>query len=146
MRARRAPSARAASSFRSLSSERLLDVFLRVRSFVFNETGRFSRTNLQAGCPEIDVLRRTQRGYIGHRAFMHVGHIRNTVCSARPAAALSDAHLVGLFLHEFGHLAAGHDEPPANAWVKKSLGIEVLYKGPLDLQWVGSDVVSRILG
>lgn len=146
MFARKTQSAKAASSFRGLSEERLREIFYRVRTYISSETGRFKNTGLSTPCSEIDVLRRTAKGYVGSRAFMHVGHIRNTVCSARPAAALSDSHLVGLFLHEFGHLAAGHNEPPANAWIMRNLGISISYKGPLDLQWVHPDVVRKILG
>lgn len=146
MRAKRTRSGRAASSYQGLSEERLREVFGKVRSFVSSKTGRFKNTSLSAPCVEIDILRRTQKGYVGSRAFMHVGHLRNTVCSARPAAALSDSHLVGLFLHEFGHLAAGHNEPPANAWILRNLGIVIRYAGPLDLQWVDPEVVGRILG
>ncbi len=76
---------------------------------------------------------------------MHVGHERGKVCAIRSAAALSDHHLVGLFLHEFGHLAGGDSEPEANDWVLRNLGVEITYRAPLDLQWVPQDVVRRIL-
>jgi hypothetical protein len=145
VRSKKVPSARAASSYRAPSEDPLFEIFVKVRSFVYKNTGKFEHIALNVPCQEIDVLRRTKRGYVGGRSFMHVGHIRNTVCCARPAEFLSDGHLVGLLLHEFGHLGGGHSEPSANAWIKSGLGVEILYKGPLDLQWVGPDVVAWVL-
>jgi len=77
---------------------------------------------------------------------MHVGHLKGKLCTIRPAAALSDGHLVGLFLHELGHLAGGDSEPEANDWVRTELGIDIQHRAPLDLQWVPPAVVRRILG
>jgi hypothetical protein len=144
--ARRAPSESPASSFRNLSDERLGQVFLKVRAFVSAKAGKLGKVRPLVSCSDIFLLRRTNRNYLGDRAFMHMGHYPSTICMVRQAASLSDAHLVGLFLHEFGHLGGGVDEPAANAWVKRVLGIEIAYKGPMDLQWVGREVVSRILG
>ncbi len=76
---------------------------------------------------------------------MHVGHVRSSVCAIRQAAALSDPHLVALFLHEFGHMAGGDTEPEANDWVRRKLGIEILYRGPLDLQWILPETAEAIL-
>lgn len=147
MSARRAPSEReAASSFRNLSDERLSSVFLKVRSFVKSKTGKLGSVRPLVSCSEISLLRRSNRNYLGDRAFMHMGHMPKTVCMVRQAASLSDGHLVGLFLHEFGHLGGGAAEPEADAWVLKNLGIKILYRGPMDLQWVDRAVVSGILG
>ncbi len=76
---------------------------------------------------------------------MHVGHVRGGLCAIRQAAALSDEHLVALFLHEFGHMAGGDTEPEANDWVRKKLGIKIRYRGPLDLQWIPPETAAAIL-
>jgi hypothetical protein len=144
--ARRTLSENPASSFRNLADERLSHVFQKVRAFVQAKAGKFGKVRPLVSCSDILLMRRTNRDYLGDRAFMHMGHYPRTICMVRQAASLSDAHLVGLFLHEFGHLGGGGDEPAANAWVKKALGIEILYKGPMDLQWVNRAAVEQILG
>lgn len=121
-------------------------MFRRVRLFVSSKAPRLIAIRALISCSDIYLLRRTNRNYLGDRAFMHVEHLKRTVCMVRQAACLSDAHLVGLFLHEFGHLAGGPSEPEADAWVQRKLGIMILYKGPMDLQWVDRAAVSRILG
>lgn len=125
---------------------RLKEAFLKVRTLVHSVTGRFANVLPKISCPGISVLRRTGEGYLGSRAFMHVGHHRNRICMARQAALLSDSHLVGLLLHEFGHLGGGEGEPEANGWVLSTLGIAIVYKAPMDLQWVPLDLANRILG
>jgi hypothetical protein len=144
--ARRAPLESQASSFRNLADERLGQVFLKVRAFVSRKTGKHGKVRPLVSCGDIFLLRRTNRNYLGDRAFMHIGHYPRTICMVRQAASLSDSHLVGLFLHEFGHLGGGSDEPAANAWVKKALGVEIEYRGPMDLQWVSRTAVAQILG
>ena len=106
---------------------------------------KLSSVTLLPQCRELQFQRRA-KGFSGCRSFMHVAHVKGAVCTIRNAAALSDQHLVGLFLHEFGHLAGGDSEPAANDWVKKQLGVEIKYRGPLDLQWVPPAVVRWILG
>lgn len=76
---------------------------------------------------------------------MHVEHLKGKVCTILKAAALSDSHLVGLLLHEFGHLAGGADEPAANAWVTAKLGVVIQYRGSMELQWVDPEIAARIL-
>jgi hypothetical protein len=144
--ARRTRSESPASSFHSLADERLNNVFRKVRSFIHSGTGKFAAVRSLVSCSEISLLRRGNRNYLGDRAFMHMGHLPRTVCMVRQAAALSDCHLVGLMLHEFGHMGGGGAEPEADAWILKTFGIGIQYKGPMDLQWVDRATVSRILG
>lgn len=100
---------------------------------------------LQVDCPKIYEFRKANPGYIGERAIMHVGCGRMMVCTVRWAAGLADGNLAPMFLHEFGHLGGGFDEPAANGWVKKNFGLEIQYRGPLDLQWLPPLTVRRIL-
>ena len=101
--------------------------------------------NLKPDCGELVDYRNSHPGYLGERALMHVGCGALTVCSLRWAAGLSDSNLAGLFLHEFGHLAGGDEEPAANFWVERVFGIRIEYKGPLDLEWILPDTARRIL-
>lgn len=136
-----------ASSSRDRALEARLDrAFLKVRDFVFQKTGTLGKTKLLAGCSDIHFFRRTEKGFAGGRAFMHVGHVPRAICAIRTAAALSDSHLAALFLHEFGHLGGGDSEPEANAWVLRATGIRIQYRGPTDLQWIPADAASGILG
>ncbi len=84
------------------------------------------------------------------RAYMHTEHEPRRVCVAREAAALSDEHLVGLFLHEIGHPMAARlygrsEQEDADRAVKEVLGVTIEYKGPLLLEWVPGPVAERIL-
>lgn len=148
MSAKRRPASRraASSSPRDRDLEARLDrVFLKIRSVVAKVLPKLSRVKLLPGCREIQFQRR-KKGFEGSRSFMHVGHARGgAICAIRNAAALSDGHLVGLFLHEFGHLAGGDSEPAADAWVEKELGVKIRYRAPLDLQWVPPEVVRWVL-
>lgn len=128
-----------------LETGRLREAFFKVRTFVHSVTGKFESTKPVTHCPEIGFFRRTSERYLGSRSFMHTGHRRGSICMVRQAALLSDSHLVGLLLHEFGHLGGGHGEPEANRWVLNKLGIEIDYRAPLDIQWVPAETARKIL-
>lgn len=149
MSAKRRPASRRPKSLspRHRDLEARLDrVFLKVRQLVSQVDPKLETVKLLPACREIQFQRR-KKGFTGYRSFMHVGHARGgAICAIRNAAALSDSHLVGLFLHEFGHLAGGDSEPAANDWVKYNLDVDIEYRGPLDLQWVSPEVVRRVLG
>jgi hypothetical protein len=100
---------------------------------------------LQLDCKKIYEFQRANKGYIGERSLMHVGCGRMMVCTIRWAAGLADGTLVGLYLHEFGHLLGGIEEPAANNFIKRNFGIEIKYRGPLDLQFVDPLTARRVL-
>jgi hypothetical protein len=141
----RTPALPPSSSRDRLAEARLDRVFLKIRDFVGRKSAKLSREKLLIGCRDIHFQRRQNKSYSGCRSFMHMGHVPGAICTIRQAAQLSDGHLVGLFLHEFGHAAGGDSEPAANGWVKDALGIEIHYHSPLDLQWVSPVVVDLIL-
>lgn len=92
-------------------------------------------------------LRHKLKGKTRSRAFMHVGHHPGSICLHPAAGKLKVNHVVGLFLHEFGHLGTPDgSEADADQWVLVKLGIAILYKGPLCLEWVPDDVVAGLLG
>jgi len=77
------------------------------------------------------------------RAYMHVGHIKNAICVTSEGADLSVEHLLGLTLHEFGHLATGGGDGAADAWVFREFGLVVNYMGPETLEWVSKSEARR---
>jgi len=84
---------------------------------------------------------REQRRKGDRRAFMHVNHVPGKLCVAHEVASLSPGHVVGLFLHELGHPIAyklwrRSEQEDADAAVRQELGVTILYRGPLVLQWV----------
>lgn len=78
------------------------------------------------------------------RAYMHVGHRRRTICVADEAVRLSPGHLLGLTLHEFGHLATGGGDAVADGWVFREFGLVIAYRGPGALEWVSADEAKRV--
>lgn len=96
-------------------------------------------------CPKILKDRMTDP-----RAFMHVGHRGMwTICASLEAGRLSDPHLYGLILHEFGHPLAWRwwgksRQQDADRIIWNLTGIPILYKSSLVLQWITPDDVRRI--
>lgn len=77
---------------------------------------------------------------------MHVGHLSGAICHAKDCKSLSVNHLVGLLLHEFGHLATGGGEREADVWAFERLGVVIQYRSPILLEWVDDEAVARLLG
>jgi hypothetical protein len=77
---------------------------------------------------------------------MHTNHRPGVICADGAISALPLNHLVGVLLHEFGHLAAGESEAAADQWPLARLGIPITYKGPLCLEWVSGNDLRMILG
>mgnify|MGYP001562475383 CR=1 FL=1 len=77
------------------------------------------------------------------RQFMHAGHRKNTICYAHATLSLARPWIIGLLVHEFGHLVLGgpnmdlpkHSEQAANEAGEAATGIKVVFKGPLRLEW-----------
>lgn len=74
---------------------------------------------------------------------MHTGDIPGTVCCHPAAKKLSDSYLIGLFLHELGHMATNSGEKAADAWVFTQLGIPIEYRGELILEWVDPKIIKE---
>ena len=107
---------------------------------------KLPRLTLRIGCPQIQRARRAGNP----RAFFHVGaHDPGKVCTVDAAAKLDDSYLVGLMLHELGHVIAAKefgrsDQIDADDAVRRFLGVKLHYHGPLLLEWVPPSVARRI--
>jgi len=111
---------------------------------IFARVVRFAGVSakLKIGCKTIDEQRKVP-GLSGRRSFMHVGDVPGAVCAHPAAKKLSDAQLIGLFLHELGHLATGSGDAQADAWVFTALGIPIEYRGKLMLEWVDPEIIKE---
>lgn len=74
------------------------------------------------------------------RQYMHVGHVDRTICYASATLELGLPWVLGLMIHEIGHLwlvDAGrkHTEGEANEAGRLITGIRVQFKGPRVLEW-----------
>jgi len=103
----------------------------KVFSFLARHVPKLSRIKLFIGCPVIRQERKKSK-----RAFCHVGHHKEAICCAPETARLPLNHIVGLLLHELGHLATGKGDLEADVWCAKVLGVPIQYKGKLHLEWV----------
>lgn len=124
---------------------RLELAFRLVQRFVSKVDQRLAWTKLKVNCPEIILFRKYNAGKQGQRAFMHVEHLKNTVCALSLSSQLSEEYLFGLLLHEFGHLGSGGGEREADQWVLDHFGIWIRYLGDLDLEWVDRFTILRIV-
>ena len=122
--------------------ERLERVWRRVLKFVYRNVQdlAFPPPALQT-CEKIAQDRQTS-GLTGRRSFMHAGHYPNTVCVWK-GTRLADSFLVGILMHEIGHLATGADDVLADKYVFEMFGLPILYKGPLKLEWVDPKIIRQ---
>lgn len=118
------------------------EAFQKVRSFVAATDPSLSSVELT---PCAEVRKGASRAGRS-RAFMHTGHLPGRICYAPPTRLLSLNFIVGLLLHEFGHIGSGGGELEADNWVAVKLGIALHYKSKLCLEYVDSEVVRHILG
>ncbi len=132
-------------SSRKPKTESLDLAFRVIRAFVARVWPGARFVRLQVGCPEIEAFRAAHPGRVGARSLMHVGHKQGVVCALKICDKLPPSYVVGLFLHEFGHLGSGGGELEADAWVRDMLGISIQYKSDLDIEWVNDHTVARIL-
>ena len=95
-----------------------------------------------------DVLRDRDRGT--RRAYFHVGHKGMwTVCTVPLTGNLSDEHLYGLVLHEFGHplawkLFGKSRQEDADRAIFDLTGIPILYRTGWVVQWITTGDVRRV--
>jgi hypothetical protein len=136
------------------SFPRTLNCFVRVYAFITHRTKWHEPVCFNDHCLQI-FNDRQKKGHplLGRRAFMHSGHTRNqrggprvcTICCWGPATEeLSGSFLVGLFLHEFGHLITRGNEKKADRWVFEKLGVPLRYKGDLKLEWVSPSMCKKL--
>lgn len=121
-------------------------LFALVHAWARKRSRRVPKLSLHVGCE--DVAKHRRGG--DQRAFFHVGHLKNRVCTTLQAADLHPCFLVGLMLHEIGHpmaqMAWGTSEQyDADRAVREFIGVRLVYKGPLLLEWVSPTVVERIV-
>lgn len=132
-------------SSRKPQAKSLTIAFQVIRAFVARAWPGARFVRLQIGCPEIEAFRSSHPGTVGARSLMHVGHKNGTVCALAICDQLPPSYVVGLFLHEFGHLGSGGGELEADAWVRDTFGIRIEYKSDLDIEWVPDHTVARII-
>jgi len=124
---------------------RLEIAFRLVRSFVSRAKSSLAWTKLSVGCREIVLFRKMNAGRVGERSVMHTFHHDRTICSLPIVERLPGEYLIGLLLHEFGHLGSGGGEREADKWILDNFGIRILYMGNLDLEWVDYATIQRIV-
>ena len=132
-------------SARKARSPKLELAFRVVQRFVSRRKQSLAWTRLILNCPEIVRFRKYNQGKPGLRALMHTFHEKNAICALSVAGQLADGFVIGLFLHEFGHLGSGGGEREADRWILDNFGIRIQYVGELDLEWVDDWVIRRIL-
>jgi len=121
---------------------KLEDAFSRIRTYLGRRFPRLRKSTWE-WCKDLRESVRTGK----RRAFMHVGHKSNShVCVWPGTERLSDSHLYGLFLHEFGHIGQGASEAGADLWIFEHFGITIEYKGPKCLEWVGPEIIRSRFG
>lgn len=110
--------------------QRFLNNFINVRHVIERRAPQAREIRLHQ-CADIDNERKKSR-----RAFMHVGHKPDLICSTLATLPLDDNYQCGLFFHEFGHvLTPGGTEQDADRVIFEMYGITILYKD-MDLEWV----------
>ncbi len=134
------------SSRRRPPSGRLELAFRLVKRFVSQAKPSLAWTKLAVGCPEIVLFRKMNKGKVGARSLMHTFHHPNTICSLSVVESAAEGYLIGLLLHEFGHLGSGGGEREADRWILDNFGIRIQYLGELDLEWVDQWAIRRVLG
>lgn len=119
------------------------EAFAKVRAFVAAAAPDLAGVELTA-CAEV----RGEKSPFKRRsrAFMHTGHLPGRICFAPPMRLLPLNFVVGILLHEFGHLGSNGGEVEADTWVVSKLGIALEYKGKLCLEWVDDATARRVLG
>jgi hypothetical protein len=119
--------------------------FERVLRWARKKSPRVPLLKLSVNCP---LILRTHAK--SPRAFMHTLHKPGKVCVASIAAGLHPEHLVALYIHEISHPLAQNaygrsEQEDADQAAKEFLGVRILYKGPLLLEWVPISVVRKIV-
>jgi len=117
-----------------------------VYGFLIQMKAPVGRSVKLAAC--YDVRRDRERG--NKRAFFHVGHKGPwTICTDPITGCLSDSHLYGLVLHEFGHplaykLFGKSRQEDADQAIWKLTGIPILYRTGWTVQWITPGDVRRV--
>jgi len=119
---------------------RLIDAFWRVRNFVSKKNGHLEHVILDITCPKVLALRKI-RGE-GRRLFAHAS-CNGRICVNPLLGKQSMPYLIGVLLHEFGHIAGGPEEGDADMWVLTTFGIPIIYKGPLFLEWLDPKLIRE---
>ncbi len=131
-------------SFSSRKTSQITLAFKVVRKFVSKVDLRLLWTKLSIGCSQIEAFRAENPGNVGLRSLMHVGHLPETICALPICGEIGHNFLIGLLLHEFGHLGSGGGEREADEWIKNNFKIPIYYRSKLDVEWVSEKDVRRI--
>ena len=71
-----------------------------------------------------------------HRTYAHTYHAPFVVCVCRKFVSVPEEVMLGVLLHEIGHLFGGKRDRDADKFIYKTLGIRIGYEGKERLQWV----------
>lgn len=83
------------------------------------------------------------------RAYAHVGHYPGSVCLASAIVFLPREFIVGILLHELGHLAGGHTEKAADQLGGQLAGVKIhrkTHKGhgiARNLEWIAPGDLAK---
>jgi len=70
------------------------------------------------------------------RVYAHTYHAPFVVCVCRKFVSAPDEVILGVLLHEIGHLFGGKRERDADRFIYNTLGVKIRYKGKERLEWV----------
>jgi hypothetical protein len=101
-----------------------------VRSIASQYDPRLGSCSLLLGCADANAAHRRK-----HRQYMHVQHYPGVVCVAGAASRLGKKSLLGLFMHEFGHLLGGATQWQADLTAFQCFGYPIRYD-PKDVQFI----------
>jgi hypothetical protein len=122
---------------------RLRDAFLRVTRFVLEATPYLAGVGLRGDCREVLRCHRHSP-----RAFFHALHLHRTICTWAPLSdALPMPVLIGMLLHEYGHIAGNVSEEGADEWVFEALGVPIEYRdygNVKALEWVDPRIIRAV--
>lgn len=126
---------------------RLAFSFSSVKDAVSRVFPELADTKLFVGCPHQDTkhshhqLKNSDGSGKNWRAFMHTNHFKKTVC-VHPHAdtELQTRNLIGMLLHEFGHLindiiGLPNTQKNADGAIERYLGIKIKYSNPGRVQY-----------
>ena len=100
----------------------IIRCFQTARQIVGKRYPHVLRYGLNFGCPDCEAAHRRHK-----RQFMHVGHVPGMVCCAAASARLPARNLMGMFLHEFGHVVGGPEQWDADLAIFNRFGIPIGY-------------------
>jgi hypothetical protein len=101
---------------------RLIATFNAARDLVSSKFPQVAEYGFEVGCPLVEQANRK-----ASRSLMHVLHKPGIICVARAALKQDRRHLLGLWLHEFGHVVGGPAQYDADSANWENFRIPIQY-------------------